>query len=258
MIKKYFEYIGFSKNEYPYAREKYKDSSTIEIAGQYLSYLDKLRQAHSERTQTIETKNSQIIGQSSIVISIISLFIPIFAEHFSQLNIYFKLYLVLIFVLLLLHFILAINHAIKLLLIDKNRYMFGSTSTISSEKRPQTTLAFLNEEISDLIKSINFNASATNKMASNLVYASRCFRLGIWYFSVLTMSVLLSITVLEKSPQNMSISNIKDLTEISSRSYQLRQLGLVREIKQLRAVVDSLRRNSKKERHSEIISSAKK
>ncbi|MFB0495014.1 hypothetical protein ABID99_001251 [Mucilaginibacter sp. OAE612] len=243
MFKRYLEYIGFTENEYPYHKEQYKPATTTDAARLYLDYLDKLAKAHAERTQTIETKVSQIIGQSSTVISITSLFISLFAERFSGLNLYVSTFLLILFIILFLHFILAIHYAIKLHLINKSRYMYGSTSTVTSEKRASTLLKFMNGEIDDSVKMINFNANATNKMASNLVYASRCFRLGIWFLAVLTISVLLSIAVVKKSSPSITISNIKDLNEKSVRDLQIKTDT---EVKQLKMQVDSLRGQLKK------------
>jgi hypothetical protein len=243
MFKRYFEYIGITKEEHPHPKENYKAATTTELARLYLAYLDKLSKAHVERTQTVETKISQIIGQSSVVISISSLFISTIAERFSDINLYFRIYLLVLFAIVFLHFILAINHAIKLLLVDKNRYMLGSTSTVTRDERPTTQLKFLNEEIKDSVDSINFNAGATNKMASNLVYASRCFRLGIWYLVGLTISILLSIAIVKKGPSIMTITNIKELNE---QNLQNGQIKAEDEIKQLKAQVDSLRKQSAK------------
>ncbi len=103
----------------------------------------------------------------------------------------------------------------------------------------------MNGEIDDSVKMINFNASATNKMASNLVYASRCFRLGIWCLAILTVSILLSIAIVKKSPPSMTITNIKELND---KSLQNQQLKTQEEIKQLKAQVDSLRQQSAKEK----------
>lgn len=211
MITKYLDYVGLCKNEYPRKKETYLPIADKKLSKSYLVYLEDLKITQDKRQQTIESKNSQIMGQSSIVISIVSLFVPLFANQLNDLELIFKIPLLVIFVVLFFHFILAIIHAIKMLQIDKTRYMEGSTTTVTKDDRAKTEESFINEQIVDLVRMINYNNSVTNLSASNLVYASRCFRVGVITFLVFILSLLLSFTGLKKTIPNVTIPNIKEL-----------------------------------------------
>ena len=211
MIKKYLEFIGFGKNETPYRREKYAVHKDLKMAKSHLKYLEDLKQTQDNRQQTIEAKNSQIMGQSSIVISIVSLFIPILATQFEGLAFYVKIPLILVFLFLVIHFIISLHHALKTLQVDKTRYMEGSTSTVTKENRATSEKEFIDEQIKDLVLIINYNNSVTNLSASNLVFASRNFRIAIMSFLFFILSLMISFFSLKETISKVVITNIKDL-----------------------------------------------
>ncbi|WP_299568492.1 hypothetical protein [uncultured Pedobacter sp.] len=206
----YFEYLGLTKDEYPRISVPYQATTDLEMAKHYLAYLREVNETRNTRQNTIETKTSQIIGQSSFIISIIALFIPLLADQFSDLGTAIKYILVVFFIFLVLHFILATVHALQNLQIEKSRYMEGSTRTVTKETRAVTELDFLNEQIKDLIAMINHNNSVTNKAAAGLVYAARCFKMGIWIFLIFIFSLLVAASTLTKQ-ETLAISNLKEL-----------------------------------------------
>lgn len=255
MIKKYKEYFGLVKEDYPRRREKYKLSRDLVIAKEYLKYLENLKVSHDSRQLTIETKNSHIIGQSSVVISIVSLFIPLFADKLNDLHIVIKTLLLIVFIGLVLHFIMAIFHAIKMLQIEKSRYMEGATSTITKENRSTTELAFVNEQIKDLVLIINYNNSITNKSAANLVYATRSFKTGIGIFSAFILILLVSFWAVRKEVPVVSISNLKELKNEQMRNEQ----SIIKaQILQLQKMTDSLKSINHPDTTSKVLNSNKR
>ena len=236
MIKRYLEYIGLCKNEYPKKRETYT-AAGINMAREYLAYLHGINAARDARQNTIETKTSQIIGQSSIVISIVSLFIPLFADKLADLNYFVKWTLLAVFIILVFHFIFATLHALKNLQIEKSQYMEGSTTTVTKDARATNECDFINEQIFDLVRIINHNNPLTNKAAAGLVYASRCFKIGTGTFLIFILTLLICFSTTTKTTDAIRIENIAEMD--TTTSTQLSKLQ--DEIKTLTIQIDSLK-----------------
>jgi hypothetical protein len=236
MLKKYFDYIGLCKNVYVRKCEVYTPATEIKIAREYLAYLQGVNATRDARQITIETKTSQIIGQTSIVISIVSLFVPLFADKFNDLDHSIKWTLLVVFTVLIFHFILATLHALKNLQIEKSRYMEGSTTTVTKETRAKTELEFINVQIKDLVNIINYNNPLTNRAAAGLVYASRCFKIGTGTFFIFILGLLVCFTSMTKTAESIRIENIKELKDETSKQLPKMQI----EINTLKTRLDSL------------------
>jgi Ca2+/Na+ antiporter len=213
---RYIEYIGFVKDEYPVKKEIYQIATSDSFAQKHLQYLNELNKTHENRQLTIENKNSQIIGQSSIVISIVALFIPLIITNLSDLSLWVRVLLIILFILLLAHFALAIFHATKTLEADKNRYMTGATSSVTKATRAATEEKFTEMQIQDLVHIVNFNNAVTNRTAANLVYASRCFKTGNIGFAIFSCLLISLSTIITKEPEKVNVVN---LGENAGRKY---------------------------------------
>jgi hypothetical protein len=200
-LLKYLNYIGFAKGQYisKYSHiSPYIPAQEISLAEKHLEYLKELEKNEDKRQEHIETKNAQILGQTGIIISILTIFITLFLEKISTTNI------VLLFVLLflststLIHYIITISHATKTLEINKYHYVRRSCETVSSTNRSKTVLGFLNEEIDDIIFSINKNTSQNNIKADNLIYAVRSFKIASIGFALFT-AIIITIGAYQQS-----------------------------------------------------------
>lgn len=211
IVPNYLKHIGLIHTNPPHIPQIYKFARKLELLKIYRTYLIDLRQNQDSRLNTIESKNSQLIGQSSIVISIVALFIPLFINNLNTLNVWVKIPMITLFIGLILHFILTILHASKTLEIDKSKYMTGSTKTITKADRSTTEGTFINNENKDLVRIINHNNKIINRTASNLVYASRCFKIAIIGFLFFSFFLLTTILVVRKQPETITISNINEL-----------------------------------------------
>ena len=163
------------------------------------------------RRLTIENKNSQLVGQASIVTSIFSLFVPLLIGSFNNITSYITIPLSLIFLIVLAHYLLTILHSISTLKINRYSYSTRRTTTITKEKRENSELGFLNEEISDLVYSINQNATIDNRKGGNLIFATRCFEIANYGFVILTVGIILSTFAIKKETPEINVKNIKEL-----------------------------------------------
>lgn len=189
MINAYLKYIGFWKESqvnFPY-KEKFSKEKKIRIAEKKLAYLKEMEANHIERRNTIETKNSQLIGQATIVSSVFFLFISLLIDSFSEFNLPYRVSLSIIFLFVLTHYLYAVIHATKTLEINRYQYPNRSTSTISKKKKE---IDFINEEIQDLIYIVNKSAELDNQKGDNLLFAARCFQIANIGFGILTIIII--------------------------------------------------------------------
>lgn len=221
---KYFGYIGLYNESYESRKEKYEPVNE-DVAQSFLEYVTDLDKKQSQRLETIETKTSQLIGQSSVVLSLIGLFIPLFFDKLNDLPAIWKIILILGFTITVFHFVLSIWQALKMFEVDKTRFMNGATSTITKKTRHLKKNGFINEQINDYIRIVNHNNSATNKIAGNLVYASRCFKIGIISLSFFIIIIIsASFFIKDKAQQVLIVNKTKEDQSIDSLIKKMQEL----------------------------------
>ena len=160
-----------------------------DLLDDYINYLLRLFQNEDSRLNIIESKVSQLISQSGLIISIISFIIPLFYDKLNCLDLGFKIVLGLMFVLTIIFLGLAIFKASGIFKINKFKYSDCSVETL--KKNFEKSENFKEEYISDLIYSINNNKALNNTKGSILIWANRFFIYGI--YSLILLSFLLII-----------------------------------------------------------------
>lgn len=218
MIRRYLAYIGFkslvqenSSGTNQIVKEVYVPSKTIKVADRYLTYLKEVHEYQRDRRTTIENKNSQLVGQASIVTSIFALFIPLLIDNLNGLNLWIKAPLSLLFLVIMFHYLLSILHAIKTLTVNKYRYPGRSTKSVTKTSRKTTELAFINSEIEDLIYIINNTTPIDNIKGGNLIYGARCFKIGNIGFGIMTITVIILSFVINRQDSEVKIQNLNEL-----------------------------------------------
>ncbi len=208
-LKKYWEYIGLAKESLHKKRNlDYKPTKNRKLLDKHLIYLKELNETHSKRMLNIENKNSQLVGQASIVISIFALFIPLLLTYFKSINDWFLILIVLFFISVLFHYILTIHHSIKTLEINKYPYSMGSVTNITKDDREKTEKEFIKMEIFDLVSTIEHNISTTSNKGENLIYASRNFKLANILFALFASSIIFSSFFINHKTQEIKINEI--------------------------------------------------
>ena len=217
MIRKYLVYIGLLKKESSTNQSQtpiqnnYVPSSIIKVAERYLSYLKEISNYQKDRRTTIENKNSQLVGQASIVTSIFALFVPLLINSFSGINLWVKIIISFVFILVLFHYSLSLYFAFKTLKIKNYRYPTRSTTTLTKSNRANSELKFINTEIEDLIYIINHTTPLDNQKGENLIYGARSFELANFGFGIMTILIILSTFVMKKEVQELKINNLKEI-----------------------------------------------
>jgi hypothetical protein len=216
MIKKYLDYIGITRSnkieiEEGKKAESYLPSGDIIMAERYLTYLKEIDNYQKDRRTTIENKNSQLVGQASIVTSIFALFVPLLFSNFNGITTSIKILIILVFLFVLFHYLLTIFHALQTLKINKYKYATRGTSTITKDARAVNELDFLNEEINDLIYTVNQTAPNDNLKGENLILGSRCFEIANFGFGLMTLIIILSTFTIKEVIPEIKISNFQEI-----------------------------------------------
>lgn len=223
MFKKYLKYIGLEdtfstilnikkqSNNQRIVKEFYEPSTELRVAERYLTYLKEIHKYQRERRTTIENKNSQLVGQASMAISIIALFIPLLIGNLNSVILWLKVILLLFFLIIILHYILSISHAVKTLAVDNYEYPSRSTKSVTKTDRKETEIDFINSEIEDLIYIINQTTSNDNIKGSNLIYGARCFKIGNIGLGIMTILIVISTFSLKKETPEIKIQNLNEL-----------------------------------------------
>lgn len=216
MSKTYLKYIGLitdndSDENQKNQQANYKSTQDIKVAERYLAYLKEIDHYQKDRRETIENKNSQLVGQASIVTSIFALFVPLLIDSFNEASTFIKIPLSLVFLFVLTHYLLAIFHAIKTLKINRYRYSTRSTSTITKLNRQDSELGFLNEEIEDLVYIVNQTVPLDNLKGANLIFGTRCFEIANFGFGFLTFLIIVSTFAINKDITEIKVQNLKDI-----------------------------------------------
>jgi len=223
MIDKYLIYIGLKEKpvqplvqendttDTPIVKEVYSPSTDLKVAERYLTYLKEIHEYQKDRRTTIENKNSQLVGQASIVTSIFALFIPLLIDNLNGVTLWIKVPLSLLFLIVMFHYLLSILHAIKTLTVDKYKYPSRSTKSVTKTDRKVQELDFVNSEIEDLVYIINNTTPIDNIKGGNLIYGARCFKIGNIGFGIMTILVIVSTFALNRENQEFTIKNLKEL-----------------------------------------------
>jgi hypothetical protein len=209
-----FQYLGFVKDDQ--ITNTYPDSFPNEdnLDGK-LDYLKALEQQETARMSTIETKSSQLIGMTSIIFSLLGIFIANYFLKFGGLRGGLQFALVFIFIVALLFYINTIFQTTRYLDISKHAY--GQRSTVTVKEKYQGANSFKVEEIKDLIFIIERGSQINNRKSNYLIYGYRSFRIATLLIGLLSVLLLFSGYFADPQPNKVQVQNaiqIKNLDTI--------------------------------------------
>ena len=228
MIKTFRQYFGYVKDAeieatYP---KSFTFTDNLDLKTAYLKALD---DQEGSRQSSIESKTSQLIGQTGIIFTILGLFIANYFSKFSTWPLLLQILLIVIFLVSFFFYLATIFQATKYLNVLKYKYGQRSVSTVKNKF--DTEDDFKVEEIKDLIYSIERNTQVNNLKCNNLIYAYRSFRVGTMMVGLLSILLILSAFLPPKqSVGKMQIENeivIKRMdTALKNLKYEIKNLQL--------------------------------
>lgn len=164
-------------NPYSYNPGDYKvlnDERKIEA---HKNFLKNLEDEESSRLTLIESKTSQLISQTGIIFSLLSLFVPILIDKVGDIAFIVKLLLLILLISAFCFYMLAIRNALKNFNVKKFTYSKPSPKNVLS-LQDKSLEAFYAEEVRDLLYCINVNLKINNLKATNLLHSYNSFRIA--------------------------------------------------------------------------------
>lgn len=169
-------------------------------------FLKNLHNQEEERLSLIENKTFQIVSQTGVIFALLSLFIPIFIDNISELNIIVRIGFIVILIITFLFYLLTINSAIKNFQVNRYKYIRQSSKD-ALKYQNKSIKSFCEIEINDLLYAIDKNTETNNIKATNLIRAYKNFRLAIIFTGILGVSICIVTLFITNTSQRTIIEN---------------------------------------------------
>lgn len=137
-----------------------------------LNYLRELYMEENERQTIIEGKQSQVLGQCGVILSLVGLFIPMYLDKLSKIDLGFQLTLIGVFLMTVILYFLAILKSSKFL--NTSNYIRPHAATVKDIFNSADH--FRQHEIDDLLTALAGNQQINNNKVKDLKSAYGLFR----------------------------------------------------------------------------------
>lgn len=164
-------------NPYSYNPGDYKLENDEKKSEAHKNYLKNLEDEESSRLTLIEGKTSQLISQTGIIFSLLSLFVPILIDKVNDLNFLVKLLLLILLITAFFFYMLTIRNALKNFNVKNFTYSKPSPKNVLN-LQDKGLGVFYAEEVRDLLYCINENLKINNRKATNLLHSYNSFKIA--------------------------------------------------------------------------------
>ena len=175
------------------APTQYQHQPNEDVAKLYYSYTQQLLSSESNRHDNFERRSLQLLSQTSVLISLLTLLLSTTASSVSLLDVWQRCILILLLLIIACHFVLSIYHASKNLDSQKFKYKKGSSVTIASDSRKNSVVDFVNGIIADDINCIHNHTLLNDIKGSNTIYSNRSFKIAVLTLPPLVIFLVFSI-----------------------------------------------------------------
>ena len=214
-IKELNEPLGYNYKDYDLKKESDEDKII-----QHKEFLKSLLEEENNRLGYIENKTSQIISQTSIVFSLVGLFVPLIIDRFEDAPLYLKILVIIILLLTFSFYLLAITNALKNFDVKKFRYPYASQKNVLNLKEKSIS-EFNSELVRDYLYCINKTIYINNLKATNLLHSYKTFKLGNFSTGIIVIFVCSMLLFTKSEEPNVNIKNpieIKNLDKILKKN----------------------------------------
>lgn len=209
-IKKEQEPCAYKHTDYDL--EVQSDSEKIVL---HKDFLKSVLEEENQRLGFIENKTSQIISQTSIVFSLLGLFVPIVMDRFENTALSLKISIIGFLLVAFLFYLLSITNALKNFDIKKFKYPRANPSNVLDFKT-NSIEQFNAELVRDYLYSIDKAVKINNEKGTNLLHAHKAFKLGIFLTGILVMFVYLILFFAKKEEPTISIKQPIEIKHLDS------------------------------------------
>jgi len=205
-MRNFFKAIGLAKvesvNPYTYNSSAYNLTTGATKIKAHKDFLKSALEEENNRLIAIEGKTNQLVSQTSVVFSLLSLTIPILIDKLADANIIIKIILLSLVLAAFAFYILAIFNALKNFNVKNFNYFVAGPGNVLDFMN-NTEEEFEAELVRDYLDSINNNIAVNNIKATNLLHSNNAFKIG----NIITMILVVAISF-------VVLFNIKDSKSI--------------------------------------------
>jgi hypothetical protein len=170
----------------------------------HVTYLNRLNEDENGRLTLIEAKTSQLISQTGIIFSLLSLFVPLLIDKVSGVTIWVKILLLILLLLAFLCYMLTINNALKNFKITDFPYSTPSAKNVLN-LQTNSLSEFHSEVIRDLLHGLQVNKKLNNIKGTNLLHSYNAFKTANALTASLVVCFCISLLFLKQPDPTFTI-----------------------------------------------------
>jgi hypothetical protein len=186
-----------------------KDEEKEKLSTEELAFLQSQMSDEERRREVIEGKTGQLLGQVSIVVSIVTLFIPLLSNQVNDLPLWQRIICIMLFFTVVVAFIISMWIASTGWIINKYGYDRPDLNAMHKPNKGNTRFIFVQRYKEILEKTIIQDVGINNIKGTNLINAGIAFRTGILLLGVLVFSLSLTLALAKNKPIKMEIEGPK-------------------------------------------------
>lgn len=221
-LKKTLISLGIGKihsfaEPYNYIIKEYdlSDSSDNDKIELHRDFLKSLIDEENNRQNSIENKTSQIISQTSIIFSLVGLFIPVIIDKSGETNLFLRILIIIMVVVAFIFYFLSISNALKNFDVIKFKYATPSPLNVFTFKN-KSIEDFNSELVRDYLYCINKNIVLNNIKATNLLHSHNTFRLANATTAITIICLCIGIFFIKDKDAVIKIKNPIKIEKIDS------------------------------------------
>lgn len=184
-----------------------REEEEEKLATVELEFVQNQLQDEERRREAIEGKTGQLLGQASIVVSVISLFIPLISDQINNLNLCEKIISIIIFLVVVITFSISIWIASSSWVINRYGYDSPELKDISNPTGPNSKYVFIQRHKEILSKVVKQHIDVNNEKGTQLIRAAVAFRTGIVLLGILVVSLSILFASQKDQTKKMEIQN---------------------------------------------------
>lgn len=201
-------------NPYSYSVAEYLTTDKNKIKA-HKEFLKSIEAEENNRLSLLESKTSQLVSQTGIIFSLLSLFIPIFIDKVSGQTLSIRVLFLIILVLAFLFYMLTIRNAIKNFNIKNFVYSKPSPTNVI-KYQGKTDDEFTAIEVKDLLHGANQNLKTNNTKATNLIHSYNAFKVANTLTALLGVLICCSLLFADPKKDSMRIENPIEIKNLDS------------------------------------------
>jgi hypothetical protein len=200
----------------------YSTGGTKVETAEHMAFLKSLDEAENKRLEAIEAKTSQMIAQTGIVFSLLSLFVPLLIDKISEINVAIKVALLIFLLLSFFLYMVSIWNALKNYDVKQFKYSSPSPKNVI-DFQSKGVIAFQTEVVKDLLYALPRNVYLNNIKATNLLHSFMAFKIANLFAGCLVAIFCLSLLFFSTSTPFIKIEGQVKIEQMDSLRTDLKR-----------------------------------